>query len=91
MTPSTLPLRQRALPAVQERRPCDELGELAAPYRWKCPTLGDFMRQVEHEFGYTVDSSILDSAVPVFDERLSPSAVRALCERIGVPPEDFGV
>ena len=82
---------QPALPFVQERDPCQELDNRAAPYRWKCPTVGEFMRRVEREFGHTLGSPGLYATGPASDELLSPSAMRAFCEQIGVPPEDFGV
>jgi hypothetical protein len=62
------------------------------PYRhWQRPTLGEFLRQIEHEFGGALDVSALDHTGLAYDENLSPGELAVLCRQIGVPPGDFGL
>lgn len=61
------------------------------PQRWRCPTFGEFLDRVEHEFGSTVDLNSLLLLGLGRDERLAPTDIEALCGQLGVPPEDFGV
>ncbi len=61
------------------------------PQGWSCPTFGEFLDRVEHEFGAPADSSSLLLLGLGRDERLAPSDIEALCGQLGVPPEDFGV
>ena len=58
---------------------------------WRSPTFAEFVAQVEHEFGGSVDVSRLFSAGLGSNEHLSPDEVKALCGQLGVPAEDFGV
>ena len=58
---------------------------------WQRPSFAEFVRQVEHEFGDTVDTSSLYLTHADRNEPLTPNSVRALCEQLGVPAEDFGV
>jgi hypothetical protein len=58
---------------------------------WHGPTLREFVRQIEHEFGRGVDISSLRHAGIGHDESLDPAEIRQLCELLGLPPEDFGV
>ena len=51
----------------------------------------EFIRRVEREFGNGFSSAILNWTGIEPEERLPPSTVRALCEQLGVPSEDFGV
>lgn len=67
-------------------------GNESEPFRrWRRPTFAQFVRQVEHEFGDSVDTSSLLLTHTDSDEPLPPSSIRALCEFLGVPAEDFGV
>ena len=83
--------QQQKLHLVYDQSPCEELYDHLPPYRWKCPTLAEFIRQLERGFGDGIDPSGLYSTGIQRDELLPPSMVRALCEQLGVPPEDFGV
>ncbi|MDH3254054.1 MAG: hypothetical protein OEM62_03605 [Acidobacteriota bacterium] len=58
---------------------------------WNGPTLTEFVRQIEHEFGRGVDVSALRLAGLTRNEHLDPDAIRSLCDLLGLPPEDFGV
>lgn len=58
---------------------------------WEAPTFGEFVRRLEHEFGQSVDLSTLPLTRADDGDSLSPRSIRALCELLGVPPEDFGV
>lgn len=80
---------QNTLPDFPAKRLEDKLSNwpLGA---WKPPTFAEFVRQIEHEFGDTVDLSSLPLGRADRD-RLTPSSVRSLCEQLGLPPEDFGV
>lgn len=82
---------QEMLPGLFSRRPSRELSEGFDPRRWQSPTLGEFIRQVEHGFGDAVDLSSLYLNRADRDQQLTPISVRAYCELLGVPPEDFGV
>lgn len=56
---------------------------------WEGPTLAEFIERVEHEFGAAPDFTPMlagDRSDP-----LAPAEIRALCEEIGVPADDFGV
>lgn len=61
------------------------------PRRWKRPTFGEFLEQVEHEFGSAADLNGLLLLGLDRDEPLAPTDIEALCGQLGVPPEDFGV
>jgi len=74
-------------PKTVRRRRTDGL----ALRRWTRPTFGEFLRQVEHEFGDGVDTTGLFLTRADRDEPLTPGSVRELCELLGIPPEDFGV
>lgn len=68
-------------------RPQQERLTLGSP--WEGPTLAEFIERVEHEFGATPDFTPMlagDRSDP-----LAPADIRALCEEIGVPADDFGV
>jgi len=58
---------------------------------WHGPTLREFVRQIEHEFGRQVDLSGLRLSGLARDEPLDPSDIRSLCDLLGLPAEDFGV
>jgi hypothetical protein len=58
---------------------------------WKRPTLLEFVRQIEHEFGRGVDLTHLRWTGIAREERLEPETIKAFCEQLGIPPEDFGV
>jgi hypothetical protein len=58
---------------------------------WRRPTFGEFLEQLEHEFGADVDTSSLLLTGLGPNERLAPSDIKALCAQLGVPAEDFGV
>lgn len=67
-------------------------GAEEGPYRhFQRPTLGEFIRQLEHEFGGSLDVSALEHTGLARDEDLSPRELEALCRQIGVPPGDFGL
>ena len=59
--------------------------------QWRRPTLAEFVAEVEHEFGRSVDTTSLFETGIDRSETLSPDEVRALCGQLGVPAEDFGV
>lgn len=61
------------------------------PQGWSCPTFGEFLDRVEHEFGSAADLNALLLLGLGRDERLAPTDIEALCGQLGVPPEDFGV
>jgi hypothetical protein len=82
---------QHTLPSVIPRRSRRRSVEDRLLRDWRRPTLAEFARQVEHEFGDSVDLSSLALAKMDGDETLSPGTVRTLCDLLGVPPEDFGV
>lgn len=69
------------------------LGRSTAPAvrPWHRPTFGEFLAQLEHEFGGRLDTSVLLLAGVSRNERLEPSDIEALCSQIGLPAEDFGV
>ena len=58
---------------------------------WTGPTVGEFSRRIEHEFGMTLDLVGPFLAGMSRSERLGASDVRVVCEQLGLPPEDFGV
>ena len=87
MARALVPMQQ----ILPDRSPCEELYDRPPTYRWQCPTLAEFMRQVEHRFGDSFSPSGLYSAGIGSQELLPPSTLRAFCEQLGVPPEDFGV
>lgn len=60
-------------------------------FDWHEPTLGEFVRQVEHGFGRHLDLSSLRHAGFSRDEPLDPDDIRELCDLLGLPPEDFGL
>jgi hypothetical protein len=79
------------MPASRQRRYAPS-GAEEGPYRhFQRPTLGEFIRQLEHEFGGSLDVSALDHTGLANDEDLSPRELEALCRQIGVPPGDFGL
>lgn len=61
------------------------------PRRWRRPTFGEFLDQLEHEFGASADLAALMMLGVGRDEKLGPTDIEALCGQIGVPPEDFGI
>ena len=77
----------------RSRRRAAKLGRATAPAvgDWRGPTFGEFLSQLEHEFGGRLDTSVLLLAGVGRSERLKPSDIEALCSQIGVPAEDFGV
>ena len=83
MRPSLRPRRDPA----PDRRPVQE--SLALGSDWEGPTVAEFVQRVEQEFGASPDVGRLlaDSR----QEPLAPAEIRALCEQIGVPADDFGV
>ena len=90
MPPTPLP-RKQTLPLTPTQSPCAGSLEATGSYRWKSPTLAEFIRQVEHQFGDTFGPTGLYWTGLAPDELLPPNTVRAFCEQFGVPPEDFGV
>ena len=77
----------------RSRRPRhDEIPPPALPLLdWHGPTLREFVQQIEHEFGRSLDLSGLRHAGLARDEPLDPSDIRELCDLLGLPAEDFGV
>ena len=77
----------------RSRKRAARLGRLTTPAvrPWQRPTFGEFLAQLEHEFGGRLDTSVLLSAGVGRNERLAPSDIEALCSQIGLPAEDFGV
>ncbi|MDX1500876.1 MAG: hypothetical protein R3325_00840 [Thermoanaerobaculia bacterium] len=59
--------------------------------RWPGPTFGEFVTELEHEFGSSVDTTSLFLTGLDRRDTLSPAEVKALCAQLGVPAEDFGV
>lgn len=82
---------QHTLPSIVPRTPGRPSLDPFDLGNWTRPTFGEFVRQIEHEFGDSVDLSSLHLIRADRDERLTPNSVRRLCELIGIPPEDFGV
>lgn len=82
---------QQTLPHFLAEKPAGSAGEKPALRAWARPTFSEFVRQVEREFGDTVDLTSLYLTRGDGDEVLSPRSVRVLCDLLGVPPEDFGV
>ena len=52
--------QQQKLHLVYDQSPCEELYDHLPPYRWKCPTLAEFIRQLERGFGDGIDPSGLN-------------------------------
>ena len=77
----------------RSRRRAAKLGRATTPAigAWRGPTFGEFLAQLEHEFGGRLDTSVLLLAGVGRNEQLKPSDIEALCSQIGVPAEDFGV
>ncbi|NHZ73140.1 MAG: hypothetical protein GWP16_01555 [Nitrospirae bacterium] len=77
----------------RSRKRAARLGRSTAPAvrPWQRPTFGEFLAQLEHEFGGRLDTSVLLLAGMGRNERLEPSDIEALCSQIGLPAEDFGV
>ena len=82
---------QNTLPEFFPKRPTRKQSETTTRWNWEPPTFAEFVRQIEHEFGDSVDLSSLPLTRADGDEALTPGSVRSLCEVLGVPPEDFGV
>lgn len=82
---------QQTLPELLPKHPTGDGSKRAVFRSWQPPTFAEFLRQIEHEFGDTVDISSLHLTRADRDEPLTPGSVRSLCELVGVPPEDFGV
>lgn len=82
---------QHTLPELLPKRRTGKLSQRTDLRNWEPPTFAEFIRQIEHEFGDTVDLSSLHLTRADRDEPLTPGSVRSLCELLGVPPEDFGV
>ena len=57
---------------------------------WSRLTFGEFVRQVESQFGISADSRGLLLHGLTRDEPLTPLDIRLLCSELGLPPEDFG-
>ena len=79
---STAPVERREPPVSPRGAP---------PIRWRRPTFGEFVEQIEHEFGSTPDLASLHAVGLGPGDPLEPGDIRLLCSEIGVPPEDFGV
>jgi hypothetical protein len=58
---------------------------------WRRPTFGEFLDQIEREFGSTPDLGNLPLTGLTRCERLGPGELRDLCSQLGLPPEDFGL
>ena len=58
---------------------------------WTGPTVGEFSRRIEHQFGVGSDLVGPFLAGLSGSERMGAEDVRAVCEQLGLPPEDFGV
>ena len=82
---------QHTLPEFFPKRSTDEQSGTTALWSWEPPTFAEFVRQIEHEFGDSVDLSSLPLTRADSNQALTPGSVRSLCEVLGVPPEDFGV
>jgi len=80
------------MPAPSHHRRFAPSGAEDGPYRhFKRPTLGEFIRQLEHEFGGQLDVSALNHTGLANDEDLSPRELEALCRQLGIPPGDLGL
>jgi hypothetical protein len=77
----------------RSRRRAAQLGRSTAltVRPWQRPTFGEFLAQLEHEFGGRLDTSVLLLAGVGRNEQLTPSDIETLCSQIGLPAEDFGV
>ena len=83
-------MRHQTSPVV--RKPAREhSSRTTLPPRWSRPTLREFVAQLEHEFGNGVDLSALFHTGLGRNERLTPGDVKALCDQLGLPADDFGV
>lgn len=58
---------------------------------WTGPTVGEFSRHIEHQFGMSAETVSPFLAGLGREERLGAADVRAVCEQLGLPPEDFGL
>ena len=58
---------------------------------WDRPTVGEFIRRAEHQFGTSGDQVSRLLAGYRRSERLASNDVRELCDRLGLPATDFGV
>ena len=85
-----LPL-QRSLPLSGSPSLIQRSSDAPSRSSWSRVTLAEFSRQVEREFGASLGPSGIRSTGLTPDEFLRPDTVRAVCEQLGVPPEDFGV
>ena len=77
----------------RSRKRAATLGRSTAPAvrPWQRPTFGEFLAQLEHEFGGRLDTSVLLTETSIRAAALAPSDIEALCSQIGLPAEDFGV
>ena len=82
---------QHTIPDLFPKRSTGTGPRLTSVAEWEAPTFGEFVRQLEHGFGDSLDLSSLPLTRADDDETLSPHSVKSLCEVLGVPPEDFGV
>ncbi|MFQ5526107.1 MAG: hypothetical protein ACE5GX_07560 [Thermoanaerobaculia bacterium] len=82
---------QQTLPNIIPKPACAATLAASALSGWHRPTFGEFVRQIEHEFGDGVNLSSLYMIRADRNERLTPESVRSLCDLLGIPPEDFGV
>ncbi len=58
---------------------------------WRRPSFEEFLERLESEFGPMSGMTTLLAMGLGPNERLDPDDVKALCQLLGVPPEDFGV
>lgn len=82
---------QHTIPDLLPKRATRTGARFSRVDAWQAPTFGEFVRQLEHEFGDALDLSPLPLTRADDDEAMTPRSVRAFCEILGVPPEDFGV
>lgn len=82
---------QQTLPGLFGKRAKNPRSVNRASSNWAAPTFDEFVQQLEHEFGDSVDLTSLHLIRADADEPLTPDSMRSLCALLGVPPEDFGV
>jgi len=82
---------QTTLPELLPKQSTGDPPRTRAIESWQPPTFAEFVRQLEHEFGDSIDLSSLPLTSADGDQALTPRSIRSLCELVGVPPEDLGV
>ncbi len=80
-TPSAL---DRAVPPPSEP-------SVLSSSSWRRPSFEEFIERLQGEFGPMSEMTTVLAVGLGPRERLDPEDVKALCQLLGVPPEDFGV